>query len=270
LIGNDLVDLRARESEGKSRDTRFVARVFTAREAELIAGSSSPDFALWMLWAAKEAAYKVAKKLRADAIFAHSRYEVTIDPPGASVGPGGESTQLSGHVLVHDIPGLERRHFPLEWTSSASFIHCVAMDLYGDFHSLKIAIAGHDELAGMGSDYHPTAREQASIPRARSAESLAVRRLARALASEAGLGEVEILRERVGDELGPPRLYALGGAQPLAGWDVTLSHDGSLAAAALCPSPSVIPAKAGIHVRSSNMDSRLRGNDRDRLHGDDG
>jgi 4'-phosphopantetheinyl transferase EntD len=233
LIGNDLVDLRARESEGKSRDTRFVARVFTAREAELIAGSSSPDFALWMLWAAKEAAYKVAKKLRADAIFAHSRYEVSVDSPAESIEPDAEPARLSGHVLVHGIPGLELRRFPLAWTSSPSFIHCVAMDVEGDFHALKIAIAGHDDLDRLGADYHPTAREQASIPRARSAESLAVRRLARALALEAGLGEVEIVRERVGAELGPPLLFARVGALPLAGWDITLSHDGTLAAAAL-------------------------------------
>jgi phosphopantetheinyl transferase (holo-ACP synthase) len=233
LIGNDLVDLCAREAAGKSRDTRFVKRVFTAREAELIAGATDPDHALWMLWAAKEAAYKVAKKLHSGTIFAHSRFEVAVDSLRSEIESGGESTHLSGYVLVQRIPGLERQRFPLEWTTSSSFIHCVAMDAEGDFQSLKVAIARQDDVDRTGADYHPTPREQASITPARSAESLAVRRLARALASEAGLGEVEIVRDRVGVELGPPRLYPREGALPLAEWDVTLSHDGNMAAAAL-------------------------------------
>ena len=91
MIGNDLVDLRAREASGKSGDARFVARVFTARETELIARSSNPDAALWALWAAKEAAYKVAKKLRPDVIFAHSRYEVIPDGAERASGDDGRS-----------------------------------------------------------------------------------------------------------------------------------------------------------------------------------
>ncbi|HUO86978.1 MAG TPA: hypothetical protein VM617_06275, partial [Thermoanaerobaculia bacterium] len=68
---------------------------------------------------------------------------------------------------------------------------------------------------------------------AATAESQAVRRLAKALAREAGLGPVEIVRERRGARLGPPRLYARAAAAPLAGWDLSLSHDGRFGAAAL-------------------------------------
>ena len=222
MIGNDLVDLRAREAAGKSRDARFVARVFTAREAELIASSPSSDAALWMLWAAKEAAYKVAKKLRPDVIFAHSRYEVIPD--------GAELTARSG---LQGLDGLDGASFPVEWRLSPTFVHCVAMDAGGDFRSLRIAISARAELDRDAAAYDPTARERLSLLPARSAESLAVRRLARTLAAEAGLGEVEIVRERTGSVFGPPRLYSRGNAAPLAGWDITLSHDGELAAVAL-------------------------------------
>ena len=248
MIGNDLVDLRARESAGRSRDARFVARVFTAREAELIARSSSPDAALWMLWAAKEAAYKVAKKLHPDVIFAHSRYEVTPDgaelasgDPGRSVVVGTApwssvpdgSVLRSGRVTLHRLDGLNGASFPVEWRLSPTFVHCIAMDMEGDFRSLRIAISARSELDRDTAAYDPTERECASLLPARSAESLAVRRLARALASEAGLGEVEIVRERNGSAFGPPRLYARGSTVPLAGWDITLSHDGELAAVVL-------------------------------------
>lgn len=233
MIGNDLVDLRAREAAGKSRNARFVARVFTVREAQLIAASAAPDAALWMLWAAKEAAYKVAKKLRSDAIFAHSRYEVVPDAPELVLEPRAGSSRPGGHVRLRGIAGLGDARFPIEWKSSASFVHCVALDAAGDFSSLRIAIVSHDELDQARYDHELTERELASLSAARPAESLAVRRLARALASEAGLGAVEIVRERIGSTFGPPRLYPRGGAEPLAGWDITLSHDGDLAAAAL-------------------------------------
>ncbi|HET7552140.1 MAG TPA: 4'-phosphopantetheinyl transferase superfamily protein [Gemmatimonadaceae bacterium] len=247
MIGNDLVDLRAREAAGKSGDTRFLARVFTTREAELIASSPSPDTALWILWAAKEAAYKVAKKLSPDVIFAHSRYEVipddaalTIDSDGSSVSEGAppgrsvpaRSVLRAGRVRLQGLDGLDGVVLPVEWRLSPTFVHCVAMEADGDFHSLRVAISARAELDRDSTVYEPTDREQLSLA-GRAAESLAVRRLARALAAEAGLGEVEIVRERHGSVFGPPRLYPRGGAAPLAGWDITLSHDGELAAVAL-------------------------------------
>jgi hypothetical protein len=229
-IGNDLVDLQAREAAGKARDTRFVARVFTAGEKELIGRSCNPDNTLWMLWAGKEAAYKVAKKLRPDAIFAHSAYEVVPDSPGSAIGSDTTARRCRGHVLLHRIAGLEDVRLPIEWELTASFVYCVAVEAGGDLRSVKTAIASCHELRRAPCPYEPTERERASM---RSAGSFAVRRLARALAEDAGLGEVEIVRERNGSRFGPPRLYPIGGAIPLSGVDITLSHDGELAAAAL-------------------------------------
>jgi hypothetical protein len=234
LIGNDLVDLRAREAAGKSGDARFVKRVFTAREAELVASSASPDTALWMLWAAKEAAYKVARKLAPDVIFAHSRYEVIPDEGALDPGGVGTSVLRSGRVSLSGLAGLDDACFPVEWRLSPTFVHCIAMSAGGDFHSLRIAISARDDVDRGTALYEPTERERASLAgRLRPAESLAVRRLARALAAEAGLGEVEIVRERHGPVYGPPRIYARGGASPLDGWDITLSHDGELVAVVL-------------------------------------
>ncbi len=234
MIGNDLVDLRAREAAGKSGDARFVKRVFTAREAALIAGSASPDTALWMLWAAKEAAYKVARKLAPDVIFAHSRYEVIPEEGALDPGGAGKSVLRSGLVRLSGLAGLDGACFPVEWRLSPTFVHCIAMSAGGDFHSLRIAISAREDIDSGTAVYEPTERERASLAgRERPAESLAVRRLARALAEEAGLGEVEIVRERHGASFGPPRLFTRGGAAPLDGWDITLSHDGELVAVVL-------------------------------------
>src|SRR5690606_37025140 len=136
---------------------------FTAREAELIAGSPNPDYALWMLWAAKEAAYKVAKKLAREVIFAHSRFEVVPERGALVAAAGGESLLRSGCVELHGLAPVDGASFPVEWRSSPTFVHCVAMDAGGDFHSLRIAISAREEVDRDTAAYEPTERERASL-----------------------------------------------------------------------------------------------------------
>ncbi len=67
LVGNDVVDLHDPESQPGALHARFDARVFTSVEREalkIFAPSSASQHELrWTLWAAKESAYKVAKKI---------------------------------------------------------------------------------------------------------------------------------------------------------------------------------------------------------------
>ena len=63
LVGNDVVDLRDAESRPESLHARFDGRVFTPCELLVLNASTFPDSLRWTLWAAKESAYKVAKKL---------------------------------------------------------------------------------------------------------------------------------------------------------------------------------------------------------------
>ena len=63
LIGNDVVDLHDTESRHGAIHNRFDARVFTLDEREALSDSASAHELRWTLWAAKESAYKVAKKL---------------------------------------------------------------------------------------------------------------------------------------------------------------------------------------------------------------
>ena len=63
LIGNDVVDLHDPESRPGAIHNRFDARVFTFDEREALSDSASAHELRWTLWAAKESAYKVAKKL---------------------------------------------------------------------------------------------------------------------------------------------------------------------------------------------------------------
>ena len=63
LVGNDVVDLHDSESRPDALHARFDVRVFTFDELEALSASASVHELRWTLWAAKESAYKVAKKL---------------------------------------------------------------------------------------------------------------------------------------------------------------------------------------------------------------
>ena len=63
LVGNDVVDLHGPESRPEALHPRFDVRVFTPDEREALSASASAHPLRWTLWAAKESAYKVAKKL---------------------------------------------------------------------------------------------------------------------------------------------------------------------------------------------------------------
>lgn len=245
LVGNDVVDLAAPDARRKSADGRFLCRVFTAGERARILAAADPDRMLWMLWSAKEAAFKVARKLRADLPFAHRRFEAWVGPAAPDgegerprfsawdAAAGRESGLASGGVRLHGWRGLGLSRLPVEWRTTGSLVHCVARSVAERASSVRHAVA-----AVGAQDADRTGAEAAELTRrerdgAATAESQRVRRLAKALAREAGLGLVEIVRERRGGSLGPPRLYAPAAAAPLSGWDLSLSHDGRFVAAAL-------------------------------------
>ncbi len=74
LVGNDIVDLRKAESAPSSR---FIHRVFSEKERARISATSKPVHLIWKYWAAKEAAFKVVRKISSSVIFAHSKFEVS-------------------------------------------------------------------------------------------------------------------------------------------------------------------------------------------------
>ena len=63
LVGNDIVDLHDPWSQPDTIHSRFDGRVFTPVERAHILASRSAHQSRWSLWAAKESAFKVARKL---------------------------------------------------------------------------------------------------------------------------------------------------------------------------------------------------------------
>ncbi|MCM4156814.1 4'-phosphopantetheinyl transferase superfamily protein [Gramella sp. AN32] len=61
MIGNDLVSLE-RLDQKKAGNPRFLQKIFTPREQEIIQISENPDLQLWQFWSAKESAYKAHQR----------------------------------------------------------------------------------------------------------------------------------------------------------------------------------------------------------------
>ena len=59
MIGNDIVDLNMAAIESNWKRPRFLNKVFTTYEQQLIADASNQNQTVWLLWSMKEAAYKI-------------------------------------------------------------------------------------------------------------------------------------------------------------------------------------------------------------------
>ena len=84
MVGNDVVDLRDEDSQ-REFAPRFDARVFCEEELASLDASASRARCRWRLWAAKEAAYKVAVKSDPATVFSPSRFRVHL-PESAETG----------------------------------------------------------------------------------------------------------------------------------------------------------------------------------------
>jgi hypothetical protein len=163
LIGNDVVDLFDPETAPAALHPRFDARVFSSAERARL--DAAPDRARlrWALWAAKEAAYKAARRLDTALPFHPRRFDV------------------DGDVVWH-----RGRPFPVRVRESGDALHAVAVAEGEDPGSAAWGLA---EVAA-GSAAGDVAR---ALALAAAARRLGVRRSALAV-GRAGRMPVLLLR----------------------------------------------------------------------------
>ena len=215
-VGNDIVDLDLPENRGRSRDRRFVERVFTPGEQAAIERSACPDNLLWALWAAKEAAFKAVSRDDPDVCSVPRRYEVSLDEPkgdgsplpavGATLGGGPGTASLSGVVQT---PCGE---LAVRITATEDWVHALAAESAAALARMTAQIDGPDD---------DEAGNPSQAVRSRVVNCLAGRWNCPAAA-------FEIRKDTRGP--GIPRLFLNQQEMPVA---VSLSHDGRYTAFAL-------------------------------------
>jgi hypothetical protein len=159
MVGNDVVDIA--HTRRRARHPRFDERVFDERERAAIAADGDGEARRWAHWAAKESAYKVAKRADAGTVFSPLRFEVALE--GAFV--SGRDGALRGCVRHGDA------RYP------------VVVERRGDcLHALATAPGGRpaELLRGVGPAPDPAGDESPS----RAVRRLAIRDLAPRLAAD--------------------------------------------------------------------------------------
>lgn len=81
MIGNDVVDLGDPDAQPGAPHPRFDQRVFTGAERQALARHREPNLLRWSFWAAKEAAFKLARRLDRSVIFSPAAFAVEWDRP---------------------------------------------------------------------------------------------------------------------------------------------------------------------------------------------
>jgi len=78
MIGNDIVDLNVAFVQSNWRRKRFLSKVFTEYEQQLIKSSANPDKTVWLLWSMKESAYKINVQQYQDVFFSPRKLQCKI------------------------------------------------------------------------------------------------------------------------------------------------------------------------------------------------
>jgi phosphopantetheinyl transferase (holo-ACP synthase) len=78
LVGNDVVDLLHPENQPWAIHPRFDERVFTPVERERLTHDATAHRTRWCMWAAKESAFKIARKLDPGVRFLPRRFSVQL------------------------------------------------------------------------------------------------------------------------------------------------------------------------------------------------
>jgi len=78
MLGDDVVDLRDPEAAPGGTHPRFDERVFCPAEQALLRSGDSPVALRWTLWAAKESAFKAARRTDPKTVFSPVRFVVRL------------------------------------------------------------------------------------------------------------------------------------------------------------------------------------------------
>jgi hypothetical protein len=207
------VDLGNPDALGKSQDDRFLRRVFLPEEQSQISLDSDPDYILWILWAAKETAYKVISKINPAIPSGPLKYRVHLEE--TMLFPPRTSGFRNGHFsCVVETPVGSVNTCAL---TGADYVHA-----YGSQGNQSISGAMHLKVFRLDQPCFY-----------RQPESDVVRKVLRRYLGRfwhIPSGQIVIQRDQNARGAGPPIVYVQGKRAPV---DTSLSHHGRYGAFAL-------------------------------------
>ncbi|MBV1904850.1 MAG: 4'-phosphopantetheinyl transferase superfamily protein [Pseudomonadales bacterium] len=218
VIGNDIIDICSSENLTKHKNNRLTRRVLSSTERNSLSTAQFPQWVFLAQWAAKEATYKLLKKLHSELLFSHAKFDVK----GAEHITHHRKT--TGTVTYQGDKHVPATLLDVQWERSPQWIHCVATQP-------KIAPAYVQKIQCMDEKLLGDNFSSAEMVSIYSDQSKAVRNLAKHLLKNAGFGDTQIIRYKEARRYSPPWVYS--GQQRILKIDISLSHDGKYMAAVL-------------------------------------
>lgn len=144
MLGNDVVDLRDADAKPETFRPRFDARVFAPVERRAIERDAQPQARRWAHWAAKEAAYKLAKQIDATFVFSPSKLVAHFNAPVDGSAGRVERCGTLGlpNMLTPGVRELELRSF-----ETADWVHVLALPAGSDWEAVVWAVAPLEVMA---------------------------------------------------------------------------------------------------------------------------
>ena len=155
MLGNDVVDLRDADAKPKSFRARFDERVFSADERRAIALDAQPLARRWAHWAAKEAAYKLAKQADPVFVFSPARLIAQFEPATLS---SGHTFERRGRLELPDAVGHAIRLIDLRSVETPESVHVIALPMGSDW---SVVASGVEALGSEPADPSVAVREMA-------------------------------------------------------------------------------------------------------------
>lgn len=209
LVGNDIVDLKTLDALNYPKNLRFVRRVLCEQEQQVFFAHSNSIPLFWMFWAAKEAVFKIIKKIDPHATFSHRSFQVTIE---------WDNLETASGLVTYR----EEIH-PVTFTITPEWVHCIATN-GNHFGNIAYQVSANNEITCDPSDFTPD--EMASIF---SSESFLVRMLVKNIFRAHNGTNCEVRRRPLIKKFGPPEIWCQG--EKKRDIDVSMSHDGNYCAA---------------------------------------
>jgi phosphopantetheinyl transferase (holo-ACP synthase) len=79
VVGNDIIDLKEAEQASNWQRPRFLDKLFTLQEQQIIYKSTNQFLMVWQLWSMKEAAYKLYIQLHSSRFYKPKSFECKLD-----------------------------------------------------------------------------------------------------------------------------------------------------------------------------------------------
>jgi hypothetical protein len=207
------VDLGNPDALGKSQDDRFLKRVFLLEEQNQIFLDSDPDCILWVLWAAKETAYKIISKIDPVIPSGPLKYQVHLD----------ETVLFPPRTL-----GFRNGHFTCLVETPAGCVNTCILTGADYVH----AYGSRGDQSDVGAMHLKVFRLDQPCFHRQSESDIVRKVLSRYLGRfwEIPAGQIVVHRGQDARRLGPPIVYVGGKRAPA---DLSLSHHGRYGAFAL-------------------------------------